>query len=161
VLAVGLKPTSSWPRVASVSIVLIVDTGPLVAIADADDRHHRVCVDLVAGDIGPLLTTALVVAEAGWLSRRQLSIKAEVALYRSIAAGQLHVEPLSEQDWDRVSELLERYSDLGLDAADASVVAVAERLGLTTVATLDVRDFPRRAPQALPCLHARSAAVMA
>lgn len=130
--------------------MLIVDTGPLVAIADADDRHHRVCVDLVAGDVGPLLTTALVVAEAGWLIRRQLSIEAEVALYRSIAAAQLHIEPLSERDWDRVGDLLEQYSDLGLDAADASVVAVAERLGLTTVATLDVPDFhvvrPRHCP---------------
>lgn len=139
--AVVPRLSSSCPRVASVSIVLIVDTGPLVAIADADDRHHRVCVELIAGDVGPLLTTALVVAEAGWLIRRQLSIGAEVALYRSVAAGQLHVESLSERDWDRVGELLEQYSDLGLDAADASVVAVAERLGLTTVATLDVRDF--------------------
>jgi predicted nucleic acid-binding protein len=121
--------------------VLIIDTGPLLSIADGDDRHHQACVHLIASQLGPLVTTPLVATEAGWLIRRQLSIAAEAAFYRSIGVGQLRVETLTATDWERIADLLEQYADLALDAADASVVAVAERLGLTSIATLDRRDF--------------------
>lgn len=44
-------------------------------------------------------------------------------------------------DWERIAELVERYADLGLGGVDASVVAVAERLHVREIATLDHRDF--------------------
>ncbi len=125
----------------SASTVLIVDTGPLVAVANERDRdHHRVRV-LLEAHPGPLVTTALVMAEAGWLIRHQLGVGAETALYRAVAGGELHVETLFLVDWARVAELVDVYADIGLDAADASVVAIAERLDQTVIATLDERDF--------------------
>ncbi len=72
---------------------------------------------------------------------RQIGPAAEAALYRSIAAGDLNVEQLTAEDWERVAELVERYADLDLGGVDASVVAVAERLGVHEIATLDRRDF--------------------
>jgi predicted nucleic acid-binding protein len=60
--------------------VLIVDTGPFVAIADATDPDHAACRDLLETAEGPLVTTALVVTEAGWLIRRELGISAETRL---------------------------------------------------------------------------------
>lgn len=88
-----------------------------------------------------MVTTALVVAEAGWLIDRQLGPTAEADFYRSIAADELGVEALTAADWTRVAELVERYADLGLGGVDASVVAVAERLDVAAIATLDRRDF--------------------
>jgi predicted nucleic acid-binding protein len=90
---------------------------------------------------GPLVTTALVIAEAGWLIRRQLDIAAEVAFCTAIVNGELTVEALTGIDWARVIELLDTCTDIGLDDADASVIAVAERLDQTVIATLDERDF--------------------
>ena len=58
-----------------------------------------------------------------------------------IAAGDLRVEALITEDWTRVGELVERYADLGLGGVDASVVALAERLGVHAIATLDRRHF--------------------
>lgn len=121
--------------------MLIVDTGPLVATADTDDAHHRACRELLEGDAGPLATTALVVAEAAYLIDRQLGPHAEAALYTSITDGTLHVEDLSVTDWERVRELVVTYADLRLGGTDASLVAIAERLGATTVATLNHRHF--------------------
>jgi uncharacterized protein len=121
--------------------MLIVDTGPLVATVDESDPDHRICRALLEADPGPLITTAIVVTEAGWLIRRQLDANAESALYAAIAGGELTVETLTERDWARVAELVVTYVDLGLDAADASIIAVAERLDLTTIPTLDHRDF--------------------
>jgi len=96
---------------------------------------------VLEGHPGPLVTTALVVAEAGWLIDRQLGAPAEAAFYRSLAAEELTVENLTVADWTRIGELVERYADLALGGADASLVAVAERLAITSIATLDRRDF--------------------
>jgi predicted nucleic acid-binding protein len=82
-----------------------------------------------------------VLAETGWLLDRQLGPAAEAALYRSVADGEIVVEPLSRADWTRIAELAERYSDQNLGGVDAGLIAVAERLGLTTIATLDRRHF--------------------
>lgn len=121
--------------------MLLVDTGVFVASADLDDRHHHSCAALIETHPGPLVTTTLVTAEAGWLIRRQLDIATEAAFYEAIAAGDIGVLDLTPVDWARIAELLNTYGDIGLDAADASVIAVAERFNQTVIATLDERDF--------------------
>ena len=121
--------------------MLIVDTGPLVATADDRDPDHQRCRALLEAEPGPLVTTALVVTETGWLIRRQLDTHAEAAFYTAIAADEITVENLVERDWTRISELVANYTNLGLDAADASIIAIAERLDQTNIATLDHRDF--------------------
>lgn len=134
-------PRRPWPKAGSASTVLIVDTGPLVAVADKADPDHANCLALLEAHPGRLVTTAIVVTEAGWLIRRELDAAAEAVFYESIAAGQIHVEELTSDDWARIGELITAYADLGIDAADASIIAIAERLGQTTIATLDHRDF--------------------
>lgn len=121
--------------------MLVVDTGPLVATADSDDAHHAACRDLLEGDEGPLVTTALVVAEAAYLIDRQLGPAGEAALYDSIIDGTLRVEALEAADWVRVRDLVGTYASLRLGGTDASIVAIAERLGATRVATLNHRHF--------------------
>lgn len=59
----------------------------------------------------------------------------------SLADGDLAVVELELTDWRRAAELVTRYADMPLGAVDASVVAVAERLGLTEIATTDRRHF--------------------
>jgi hypothetical protein len=113
----------------------------LLGAADRRDPDHERCRDLLESHPGPLITTELVLAETGWLLDRQLGPVAEAALYRSVANGELLVEHLSRADWTRIAELTERYSDQRLGGVDASLIAVAERLGLTTIATLDRRHF--------------------
>jgi uncharacterized protein len=67
------------------------------------------------------------------------------------------IEP---EDIDRMAELVDQYADSGLDTTDASVITIAERLGITEVATLNRRDFayvrPRHA-EALTLLPVRIA----
>jgi predicted nucleic acid-binding protein len=88
-----------------------------------------------------LTTTALVVAETGWILNRQLGPAADSAFYRSIADGEIITEPLAAGDWSRIAELTTKYADQPLGGLHAALVAIAERLGLTTIATLDRRHF--------------------
>lgn len=80
-------------------------------------------------------------AEAGWLIDRQLGPSAEARFYASIADGDLAVETLTPADWRRVSDLVRDYADLRLGGVDASLVAVAERVGASDIATLVRRHF--------------------
>ena len=121
--------------------MLIVDTGPLVATADRADKDHTACRDLLEGDEGPLVTTAMVIAEAAYLIDRQLGAKAEASLYESIIDGQIEVAALGIEDWQRVRELVTTYADLRLGGTDASVITLAERRGTSRIATLNHRHF--------------------
>lgn len=90
--------------------MLVVDTGPLIAIADRTDPHHQACVDLLETDPGPLVTTGLVIADAGYLLDRNLGPAAEIALVDMITDRTLTVESLTAADWERVRELCATYS---------------------------------------------------
>jgi predicted nucleic acid-binding protein len=82
-----------------------------------------------------------VVTEVVYLIATRLGVDAEVRFLGDLAEGNLVTEPVAARDWLRVAELVARYGDLPLGTVDASVVATAERLGATEVATLDRRHF--------------------
>jgi hypothetical protein len=121
--------------------VIVVDTGPLVAAADADDRHHAACSHLLLTSREPLIVPAPVIVEVGYLLDREIGPRAEASFLRTLAAGGLPVEPTQSADLERAAELIERYEDLRLGTVDALVIAVAERLGVTKIATVDRRHF--------------------
>jgi predicted nucleic acid-binding protein len=84
---------------------------------------------------------ALVVAEVSYFARTRLGTEAEVRFLEDIATGVLGVMPVEHDEWGRIIELTMRYRDLPLGTVDASLVALAERLRIAQIATLDVRDF--------------------
>jgi uncharacterized protein len=98
-------------------------------------------VALVAGLTGPLLVPPTVLVEACWILNDRAGPAAQAALLDSVAAGELELTDLLAADVARMADLVRTYHDLRLDPADASVIAVAERLGITQIATLDRRDF--------------------
>ena len=120
--------------------MLIIDTGVVLAAADRADPDHETCSRLLEAE-GSLVTTALVVAEAAYLIGRQLGAAAEAAFFRAAADEELHVEALASVDLLRTADLIEQYADAGLGGTDASLIAVAERLGAVRIATLDRRHF--------------------
>jgi predicted nucleic acid-binding protein len=122
-------------------VALVVDTGPLYAYVDADDRHHSTCLELLETHPGPLIVPTLVVTEVAYLLATRLGTEPEVRFLGDLAAGAFAVEPVAAQDWLRVAELVARYRDLPLGTVDASVITAAERLGVVQVATIDRRHF--------------------
>ena len=91
--------------------MLIVDTGPLLATADRADKDHVACRELLENDEGPLVTTAMVIAEAAYLIDRQLGAKAEASLYASIIEGQIEVADLDINDHRHFAVVRPRHAD--------------------------------------------------
>lgn len=108
---------------------------------DADDAHHEECLDLLESHPGPLIVPMLVITEVVYLLGTRLGAEPEIRFLGDLASGTLIAEPVLPSDWIRIAELVGAYRDLPLGAVDASVVAAAERLAVTQVATLDRRDF--------------------
>lgn len=145
--------TSCWLRVSEKTepgFVLIVDTGPLVAMGDRDDPDHAACYELLRTTPERLVTTAMVIAEAAYLLNRQVGPKAEVALFNDITDGLVNIEALTRTDWHRISGLVDQYADMELGGTDASLIAIAERLGVTEIATIDHRHFHAVRPTHTP-----------
>jgi len=117
----------------------VVDAGPLYAAADGDDEDHEACVEALAKPDLRLVIPALAVAEATYFVGQRLGSEAEAAFLRGLAP--LDVEGPDENDFARMAELVEEYADFPLGGTDASVVALAERLGAEVVVTLDRRHF--------------------
>jgi predicted nucleic acid-binding protein len=129
------RPSS--PRIGP--LIAIVDAGPLYAAADLDDADHDRCLDVLQRRDLQLMIPVMVVAEATYFIGTRLGAKAEAAFLRGI--GRLEIEAPAPEDWARMAELVERYGDLPLGATDASVIALAERMGTPVVITLDHRHF--------------------
>jgi predicted nucleic acid-binding protein len=84
---------------------------------------------------------APAVAETAWMIESRLGPAAEARFLRLLTTGELDVIDLTLDDYDRCVQLIETYADMGLGLVDASVVTVAERLRIGTIATLNRRDF--------------------
>lgn len=88
-----------------------------------------------------MLVPGPVVAEVGYLIAREAGARVEAAFLQSLADGDFEPVDLTRADYARMAELVEQYANLPLGTTDASVVAVAERLDVAEVATLDRKDF--------------------
>ena len=121
--------------------MLIVDTGPLVAYLNQNDPDHSRCTALLASRTDELLVTPYVVTEACYLISKYVGPDAEINLVEATAAGDLTQVDVTLADLNRMAELKHRHRGFPLGVTDASVIAVAERLKVTEVATLDHRHF--------------------
>lgn len=122
----------------------VVDAGPLYAAADSDDQDHVASrAALERADLR-LVVPALVIAEATYFVGRRLGPAAESRFVRGV--GELDVEGPTDADFERMAELIDKYADFPLGGTDASVVALAERLGASIVITLDHRHFGALTP---------------
>lgn len=144
----GVLPSSRWSRSPGRlgDVALILDTGPLLAALDASDPDHTVCAALVTEELEDRVVPALVLAELDYWCAERLTVDAWLTFLDDLLAGAYRLEVPTPADLTRCRELQAKYRDLGLGVVDSSVIALAERLGESRVATLDRRHFPAVRP---------------
>jgi len=117
----------------------LVDAGPLVALLSERDAAHAACVAAAAELPLPMLTNWIVLAEAAWLLRR--SVDGPLRLLRLIGGGVVSCLDLDSDAPTWMANCLQKYSDLNPQLADISLLYLAEREGISSIFTLDRRDF--------------------
>jgi len=118
---------------------IILDTGAFVALLDKSERNHERCVIFLKELKGKLITTEPVLTETIYLLGP--SFKTQKTCIEFILSGGATLVPQSMESLSSAIALMERYKNIPMDFADATLVSLAEETGINEVFTLDKRGF--------------------
>jgi predicted nucleic acid-binding protein len=121
--------------------LIIAGTSGVVAALGRDQRDHARALAAIQSDPGPVVLSPYVLAEIGYLLLQRFGPKTELQFLAEVAAGAFELASFGRADLARAVTVLEKYHDLRIGLADASLVVLAERFGTTRVLTLDERHF--------------------
>lgn len=117
---------------------ILIDSGPLIALFDAGDKHHKKAVTFIRENKLPLVTTLASMTET--LHLLDFNRNAQIDFLDWIGKGAVEIHNIEVPAFNRLKNLTIRYKDLPMDFADACLVYLAEELNITKIATID-REF--------------------
>lgn len=129
---------------------VLVDTSALYALADAKTAEHGRVRSYVQSSSDPMILPVTVLPEADYLISTRLGSRVAAAFLRTVVSGAFVIGALERVDLARCLELVEAYVDTPIGLVDASIVAIAERLRISHVLTLDRRHFHMLRPRHVP-----------
>ncbi len=118
---------------------ILLDTGAFVALLDRSEKGHARCVEFFSSFRGSVFTTEPVLTETLYLIGP--SPRNQKACIEFILKGGATLVPQSSSSLARAAALMEKYHDIPMDFADATLVVLAEETGIHEIFTLDVRGF--------------------
>lgn len=134
--------------------MIVADTGAVVALIDADDRHHRSLRALFEKDPAAWALPWAILPEVDYFLLEHLGPHVELEFVQDLSDQRWVVDWGLPADLERARELCRTYEALEMGLTDAVVMATAERLHAHAIATLDLRDFGavkiQGAPRLLP-----------
>jgi predicted nucleic acid-binding protein len=122
-------------------MALIADSGGILGLYNAKDEFHPGIREVIERERDRIVIPSPLLGEIDYLLRSRLGAGALIAFVDDVASGAFWIEPFTGEDLARCRALLTKYADLDLGLADASVIAIAERLGTDRILTVDERDF--------------------
>jgi hypothetical protein len=128
------------------SVTALLDTGFLLAVLDADDELHEACVAALEAEPEPILPD-VVLPELAFMVLRELGATSLSAFLNTIADGELTIVYIAAEDLTRSAELLVQYADNKIDFVDCAIAALAERLNIQNILTVDRRHFGALRPR--------------
>ena len=120
---------------------ILLDTGVLYALVDQSDKWHAPSVRTISDYRGDVLVPTPVVTETCFLIARTSGTRSVATFLRFLAESNWHVCDMLVQDYVRVADILDQYADSRIDFVDAAVMALAERMCIRIIYTVDRRDF--------------------
>jgi predicted nucleic acid-binding protein len=121
--------------------MIVADTSGLLALYNAAEPAHAGVSRAVAEQREPLVVSPYVVAELDYLVATRVGPQAALAVLRELSGGAYLLPCLDADDLIIAGDVVERYADLRLGVADASLVVLADRYATSRLLTLDRRHF--------------------
>ncbi|MFN7716692.1 MAG: PIN domain-containing protein [Pseudanabaenaceae cyanobacterium] len=121
--------------------MIIADTGFWLALADQQDTHHQAARQKLKEIDERLITTWCVVTETCYLLLKRKGVLAQSKFMESLANGAFETFNLQPDHAQKITQLMQKYGNLPMDLADASLVILAEELGHGRILSVDYRDF--------------------
>jgi len=121
-------------------MIAIADTSFVLAVGNKKDSRHEVCTSVFKAHKIIYLPQSTL-AEIAYMLGRAGGSGAVANFLFILPIMKYQMLPLTAEDFHRTAQILQKYIDTCIDFVDASVAAVAERLNITRILTLDQRDF--------------------
>lgn len=129
---------------------MLVDTSGMIAVLNDREPAHAAVMACLSATTEPLYVPVTVLPEIDYMVSKYLGVRAAIGCFESISAEEFQLTAVLGTDLPRILELMRQYADANIGLVDASLVAVAERLGVRRILTLDRRHFgpirPRHCP---------------
>lgn len=122
-------------------MAVLLDSGFLFASLNASEAEHQATIRVLEDIREPIVLPVPAITEVAYLLARDIGNEAAADFVASLATTELTLETPLQEDYMRSSEILRQYADANLDFIDALIVAIAERLNIKRLLTLDRRDF--------------------
>jgi predicted nucleic acid-binding protein len=126
--------------------LIICDASAVIAVLDGSERLHEAARAALDDEDGPLVLSPFVCAEIDYLVGRRRGVDAETAFLAIVADDTFRLAPFGPGDVARAIGVIDRYRDLDVGLADASIVVLAERFRTRKIYTLDRRHFDAMRP---------------
>lgn len=118
----------------------VADTGFVIAVAVATDQRHEACLAAYRQQERIFLPQSTL-AEVAYLLTRAGDNRITAQFLRGLPRTKYRLIALEAEDIVRTAELLEQYTDARVDFVDITLAAIAERLDIRRILTIDHRDF--------------------
>jgi len=116
----------------------ILDTGPIVALFDRSDHYHLDLLNFIRDFYGKLYSTLPVVTEVLYLL--DFNIETQLDFLKWLESGAVVIVEIKSEDLYRIRKMMDKYRDVPMDFADATLMLIAERLKIKDILSLD-KDF--------------------
>ncbi len=118
--------------------ITLIDSGPLIALFDRGDRYHERVKRFLKGYNGQLLTTWAVLTEVSHML--DFNINAQLDFLRWVELGGVQLYEIEQKELIEIIDMMQKYSDIPMDLADASLMYIAHKEKIKTIVSID-SDF--------------------
>jgi uncharacterized protein len=118
--------------------LILIDTGPLIALFDKDDKYHKKIKEFIKKERFKFISTMAVVTEVTHML--DFNVRAQIGFLEWIVQEGLVLHEVRQKEIIRVIELCKKYQDRPMDFADATLVVAAEETGIRQIISID-SDF--------------------
>jgi predicted nucleic acid-binding protein len=132
-------------------MAILADTSGIIAMLDRDDRHHIAVVEVIQTDT--VLVPTTILPEVDYLATKYLGERVARSFLEAVIRGEFTYLPVESIDLERGLAVMARYQGVPLGVVDASLVALAERLHISKILTLDRRHFSLVQPEGINYLE--------
>ena len=122
-------------------MISILDAGFLYGLVDKSDAHNTAVVRAMSHYRGRIILPVPAITETAYLVKRNLGLEPLARFLESLSEVDYEFETPIADDFSRSAEILRKYNDANIDFVDACIVAMAERLNITKILTVDRRHF--------------------
>ncbi len=119
----------------------LLDSGFLYASIDESDNHHESVKNVTQTIRGNIILPVPAITETAYFLAKNKSVEDVAKFLDSLSVTNFQLETPTAEDYKRAAEILRKYNDANIDFVDACIVAIAERLNITKILTVDRRHF--------------------